>query len=108
MKAMAAALLVGIAGCAPSGPLLLGADALQTYPDARDMPADVQHFIVQWQDCAHWLGEPAWDGARRRQIEQAVAEACPGVDARGIAVRARHAGNAAVIARIAGYEPLGQ
>jgi hypothetical protein len=83
-------------------------DQLAIYPDARGMPADVQHFVVQWQDCAHWLGEPPYDAARARQIEQAVADVCPGIDARARALRERHAGNAEVLARISSYEQLGQ
>ena len=86
----------------------LNAAELETYPDARGMPADVQRFIVQWQACSHWLGEPPWDDARRRQIEQAVRETCPGVDERGRRLRARYAGNAEVLVRIRDYEPLGQ
>jgi hypothetical protein len=103
---------LALAACAPARsanqPAPLDAAALETYPDARGMPADVQHFIVQWNDCAHWLGEPPFDADRARQIERAVAEICPGVDARARQLRERHAGNAAVLARLADYEPLGQ
>lgn len=102
---MAASLMA----CAPAAAVEqpLAAEELEVYPEARGMPADVQHFMVQWQGCAHWLGEPHWDKARRRQIAEAIAEICPGIDALGREVRARHAGNAEIIARLAGYEPLG-
>lgn len=107
MRTMLAALAV--AACAtPAAQAPLEEAALRTYPEARGMPADVQHFIVQWQDCAHWLGEPAYDAARQRDIESAVAEVCPGVDARGAELRRRYATNAGVLARIARYEGLGQ
>ena len=89
-------------------PAPLDEAALRTYPDARGMPADVQQFIVQWQDCAHWIGEPAWNEERQRQINEAVAEVCPGVDARRAELRARYTGNPEVLARIADYEALGQ
>ncbi len=90
-----------------SGPL--DEAALRIYPDARGMPADVQQFIVQWSDCAHWLGEgPSDHPGRQRQIDAAVADVCPGVDARATELRARHAGHAEVLARIARYEALGQ
>ena len=83
-------------------------EQLRTYPDARGMPADVQHFIVQWHDCNHWLGEPPFDADRARRIEQAVAALCPGIEGLGRAVRERHAGNAVILARIADLGPLGQ
>lgn len=81
---------------------------LEIYPDARGMPADVQRFIVGWQDCQHWLGEEGWDEERRRQIEQAVSEVCTGIDALSRQVRERHAGDSEVLSRLAGYESLGQ
>lgn len=96
-----------LAACAafPAAPTAVSLDA---YPDARGMPADVQRFIVRWQDCVHWLGEPPFDAERARQIEAAVKDTCPGVDALGTAVRKRHAGKSEVLARIADYEPLDQ
>jgi hypothetical protein len=81
---------------------------LETYPDARGMPADVQRFIVQWQGCSHWLGEPDWNAERRRQIAEAVAETCPGLDAEGRRLRARYAANPEVLERLRDYEPLNQ
>jgi hypothetical protein len=81
---------------------------LETYPEARGMPADVQDFMARWQACSHFLGEPSGDEDRRRQIERGVRAACPGIDARARAVRRRHAGEPEVLARIAELEPLGQ
>ena len=101
-------LLLATASCATPEVQPLTAAELEIYPDARDMPADVQHFIVQWQDCQHWLGEYGWDAERRRQIERAVGDVCPGVDARARRLRTLHAGDAEVIARLARFEPLGQ
>ncbi|MDQ8757130.1 hypothetical protein RCO27_12940 [Sphingosinicella sp. LHD-64] len=103
------AILIGLAlASGTAQPAPLDEATLRTYPDARGMPADVQQFIVQWQDCAHWIGEPAWNAERQRQINEAVAEICPGVDARGAALRERYAGNEEVLARIARYEALDQ
>jgi hypothetical protein len=102
---MAALLL--LTGCAHS-PRPLTTAELETYPDARGMPAAVQDFIVRHTDCSHWLGEPEWDAERRRQIEQAIVRSCFGVDAYGRRVRARYSGNAEVMARLREYEPLGQ
>lgn len=98
-----------VAGNPQAQPEPLDEAALRTYPDARGMPADVQQFIVQWSDCAHWLGEgPSDHPERQRQIDAAVASICPGVDTRATELRARHAGHAEVLARIARYEALGQ
>ena len=92
----------------PETPAPLTDPQLTAYPDARGMPADVQHFIVRWQDCVHWLGEEPYDSDRRRQIEQAVAASCPGLDHLGAEIRRRHAGSAEILARIADYEEVGQ
>lgn len=109
---MMLAMLIGLAlaaGGPEARPAPLDEAALRTYPDARGMPADVQQFIVQWSDCAHWLGEGPSDlPERQRQIDEAVADVCPGVDARAAELRRRYAGNAEVLARIADYEALGQ
>ena len=106
---LAAAMLTAFAPASaaetPDQPLT--EEELQAYPEARGIPADAQHFMVKWQGCAHWLGEPGWNEERRRQIEEAIAELCPGVDAQGRRVFERHAGNAEVMARLAEYEPLG-
>jgi hypothetical protein len=103
---------LALAACAPaeSSPDLapLTQAELETYPDARGMPPDVQHFIVRWQDCTHWLGEPPYDTARARQIEEAVAATCPGLDARAEALRARYAAEPDILARLAGYDRIDQ
>ena len=106
MKAGLAALCV-LAGCAVARQPLTEAE-LQTYPDARGMPADVQAFIVRYEDCQHWLGEPDFDEARRHEIARVVAGICPGIDAAGERLRGRYAGNPMVLDRLSAYEPLGQ
>lgn len=107
MRTLVLMLLAGGA-CAPLDPSPLTAEELETYPDARGMPADVQQFMVQWNDCQHWLGEFGWDSERQRQIDRAVRDVCPGVDARAARLRARYAGNAEVLVRLARFERLGQ
>lgn len=81
---------------------------LSVYPDAVGMPLDVQHFIIDYDDCQHWLGEEPYDGERRREINQAVAAVCPGVDARRAQLVKRYRANARVLARLRTYERLGQ
>lgn len=71
------------------------------------LPSDAAAFIARWEACAHWLGEPAWDDARRAQIERAVRETCPGIDEQGRRVRAAHAGYPELLAALRDYEPLG-
>jgi hypothetical protein len=107
MRILAALVLVAASGCA-APPRPLTAAELEIYPEARGMPADVQDYIVRWQGCAHFLGEPWGDDDRRRQIERGIRAACPGIDALGRAVRRRHASEPEVLARIAELEPLGQ
>ena len=108
MRLFAALILLAAAACAPAADPPLTAAELEIYPEARGMPADVQGFIVQWQACQHWLGEPYGDEARRRQIERGVRRACPGIDARGRALRRRYGDRPDVLERIATLEPLGQ
>ena len=121
MKIVAIALALAIVGCAPTtasqqsaarAPVIdltnkPGMPTLEeTYPDTAGMPQDVQRYIVQWNDCSHWGGEPGFDAARRRQIREAIDKTCTGIDAIGRQVRARHANNPAVLARIKDYENL--
>jgi hypothetical protein len=102
MRIFAAAMLA--CACAPSA----GAIDLAVYPDATGMPADVQDFIVQHSDCQHWLGETSDEPVRQREVNRTVRRICPGLDARLTRLRARHAGDPAIIARLASYEMLGQ
>ena len=121
MKIVAIGMALMVVGCAPttageptaqrravidltSKP---GEPALEEiYPDTAGMPEDVQRYIVQHQGCVHWGGEPDFNAARRRQIQKAIEELCTGIDAIGREVRARHANNPAVLARIKDYENL--
>lgn len=93
-----------IAACESAGPPV----DLSVYPDAAGMPADVRDFIVRHQDCSHWLGEASDHPVRIRQINRAVERICPGIDDRARRLRARHAANPTLIARLAPYEPLDQ
>ena len=106
MRSLRGALLL-VAGCAPSAQPV-DRVGLHTWPEGLEMPSDVEEFIVQWEACQHWLGEPPWDEQRRRQIEQAVRDTCPGVDEHGRRIRARYADNSRIIAALREYEPLGQ
>jgi hypothetical protein len=88
-------------GQAPGAPPLE-----QVYPEAKGMPADVQEYIVRHHGCMHWAGEPDFNAERRKQIEEAVASLCPGIDQLGRQIRTRYAGNREVLERIKDLEPL--
>jgi hypothetical protein len=88
-------------GQAPGAPPLE-----QVYPEAKGMPADVQEYIVRHHGCMHWGGEPDFNAERRKQIEEAVASLCPGIDQLGRQIRSRYAGNREVLDRIKDLEPL--
>ncbi len=74
---------------------------------ANGLPADVQKFIERREGCEHWAGEPDFDEARRKQIEDAVKELCPGIDTQLEALRKRYAKDPEVIAALKDFEPLG-
>jgi hypothetical protein len=70
-------------------------------------PADVLAFLDARANCEHWLGEPDFSEARRREIASAVEETCTGLDTRLEALRLAHAGDAATRELLAALEPLG-
>ena len=75
---------------------------------ANGIPAEVQKFIERREGCEHWASEPDWDNAeRKKQIEEAVKDLCPGIDTQLAALRKRHAGDPEVIAALKDFEPLG-
>jgi hypothetical protein len=86
----------------------LSAAELKAYPDARGLPADVQHFIMRHDDCLHWAGEEPYDADRRREIERGVATACTGLDASAVTLRHRYAKNMKIRATLRNYEAVGQ
>jgi hypothetical protein len=80
----------------------------EVYPAAKGMPADVQEYIVRHHGCMHWSGEPDFSPERKKQIEEAVASLCTGIDRLGQQIRSRYAGNQQVLDRIKDLEPLEQ
>lgn len=74
---------------------------------ANGLPADVQRFVERREGCEHWAGEPDYDAARRKQIEDAVKALCPGIDTQLAALRKTYAGDPRVMAALADFEPLG-
>ncbi|MCW3834607.1 hypothetical protein ACFQ1E_03930 [Sphingomonas canadensis] len=80
---------------------------LEHYPELRGVPAEVQQWVIRRQGCEHWAGEPDFDAQRRKQIEDAVAELCPGIDKTLAALNKKYAGDAKVMKVLKEYEPLG-
>ncbi|MCW3846723.1 hypothetical protein OF829_05690 [Sphingomonas sp. LB-2] len=74
---------------------------------ANGLPAEVQTFIERREGCEHWAGEPDFDEARRKQIEDAVKELCPGIDTQLEALRKRYSKDPEVVAALKDFEPLG-
>jgi hypothetical protein len=70
-------------------------------------PDDVLVFLDARANCEHWLGEPDFSEARRREIARAVEDTCTGLDTRLDSLRRTHTGDAATAALLARLEPLG-
>lgn len=83
------------------------ANTTEAAAGANGVPAEVQAFIERREGCEHWAGEPDYDEARRKQIEDAVKELCPGIDTELANLRKRFAKDPAVTAALADFEPLG-
>lgn len=61
------------------------------------LPAEVVDFIDRTEACLHWAGEEPFDEARRKEIEEAVAELrCAEVKADHAALRKRYANSKAL------------
>ena len=106
----AAALLMTAPGIAPAKqrtPKPLTEAQLKAYPDARGLPADIQHFIVNHNDCEHWAGEEPYDAPRRREIDRGIAASCKGLDASAVTLRKRYAKYPKIRAVLRNYETVG-
>lgn len=137
IRVVSAVLLLACAGCAPETPRnaaepatnvanavvpeakavatpapvvatpALSNSAIEAVAGANGLPAEVQRFIERREGCEHWAGEPDFDEARRKQIEEAVSELCPGIDTQLATLRKTYAKDVDVIAALKDFEPLG-
>ena len=107
--ALAALLMTapGVVAAKQRGQEPLTETQLKIYPEARGMPADVQHFIVRHSDCEHWTGEEPYDAPRRREIERGIAASCKGLDASAVTLRKRYAKYPKIRAVLRNYETVG-
>lgn len=71
------------------------------------LPAEVAAFIDKRDGCEHWLGEPAFDADRAKQINDAVKDVCEGTDAALAKLRTKYKDDPAVIAALADYTDVG-
>jgi hypothetical protein len=90
--------------------LLGGAPCASAAGAAKPLPREVRTFIERREGCDHFRGEPVPEpeddpeGARRKQIESALAKLCTGTDAELARLRARYRKDAAVTAALADFE----
>lgn len=91
---------------APAAPGLNETE-LQTYPEARGLPADVQRYLVRHADCEHWAGEEPYDAQRRAEIETNVAQICTGLDAARADLLTRHRSEPASHEALSRLDPIG-
>jgi hypothetical protein len=95
--------VLGGASCA-------SAAGAQESGNANLLPHEVRAFIERREGCDHFRGEPVPEpeddpeGARRKQIESALAKLCTGTDAELARLRARYRHDAMVTAALAGFE----
>ena len=47
-------------------------------PQLDALPAEVSTLIERWENCWHFAGEEGTDPARRKEIEDGLANFCPG------------------------------
>ena len=90
--------------------LLGGVPCTSAAGDSKPLPREVRAFIERREGCDHFRGEPVPEpeddpeGARRKQIESALAKLCTGTDAELGRLRARYRKDTAVTAALADFE----
>jgi hypothetical protein len=47
-------------------------------PTLDDLPAEVKTLTERWETCWHFAGEEGTDPARRKEIDDGLAQWCPG------------------------------
>ncbi|MEN3748538.1 hypothetical protein TPR58_15285 [Sphingomonas sp. HF-S3] len=80
---------------------------LQTYPEARGLPADVQRYLIRHAGCEHWAGEEPYNAQRRAEIETNVAQSCTGLDAARADLLTRHRSEPASHEALSRLDPIG-
>ncbi len=80
-------------------------------PDGCTWPQEVRLYTQRRDECDHWRSEPVPEDIdprlaadRRKQIEQAVAELCPGADAQLLELKRKYRSDASVMQALNGYE----
>jgi hypothetical protein len=77
---------------------LIAALATDAGPTRAALPKPVRAHIARQAACNHWAGEEAYDKARAREINQAVARLrCDDLDREAVALRRRYRSAPAVL-----------
>jgi hypothetical protein len=59
-------------------------------PTLDDLPAEVKTLTERWENCWHFAGEEGTDPARRKEIEDGLAQWCPGNENERARLRAKY------------------
>jgi len=73
-------------------------------PAKASLPADVAAFRARRDACDHFRGEEPYDAKRAAFLAAEIAKACTGTDRELADLRKRHAGDAAAMDVLNGYE----
>lgn len=81
-----------------------GSGAAAGGPGDAALPADVAAFVEKRDTCDHFRGEEPYDDERAKFIGEQLEANCTGTDAELARLRAAHAADPAIMARLADYE----
>ena len=66
-------------------------------PTLDPLPAEVNTLVERWENCWHFAGEEGTDPARRKEIEDGIANWCPGNESERTRLRLKYQDRADVL-----------
>jgi hypothetical protein len=78
VKRLALVLVLAACGSSPKQATEPSNSAPPEGPTLDDLPAEVKSLTERWENCWHFAGEEGTDPARRKEIEDGLAQWCPG------------------------------